>query len=79
MIHAVMLGVLAAVIVIILFALIWSLAKAKLERWSYDLNREPLNLLREAQRKLGSIERGQERPIAQLERIERLSSTVTTA
>jgi hypothetical protein len=69
-------GFFAAAFSIMLLFLIWLLAKAKLERWGYDLNRETHSQLREAQTKLDSIERGQERLLAQLER---LTKTVTTS
>jgi hypothetical protein len=54
-------GVLAGLLVILLFASIWILAKSKLERWSYNLNRETRRQLHEAELKLDSIARGQER------------------
>jgi hypothetical protein len=72
-------GFLAAVFAVLLLFLIWQLAKVKLERWSYDLNRETLNHLREGQRKLDSIERGQERLLTQLARMNRTASTLTTS
>lgn len=75
MIYAVV-GFIVAIIFILLFALVWHLAKAKLEHWSYDLNRETHRQLHEAELKLDSITRGQERILAQLER---LLSTVKTA
>ena len=75
MIYAVY-GFFAAIFSIMLLFLIWQLAKGKLERWSYDVNRETHRQLHEAELKLDSIARGQERILAQLER---LSSTVKTA
>jgi hypothetical protein len=54
-----------------LLFLIWDLAKAKLERWSYDLNRETHRQLHEADLKLDSLVRGQERLLSQLDRINR--------
>ena len=68
-------GFFAAVIAIMLLSVIWSLAKAKLERWTYELNRETHNRLRETDMKLGSIQRGQERLLSQLERLERRTGT----
>jgi hypothetical protein len=64
-------GVLAALVVVLLFASIWILAKSKLERWSYSLNRETYRQLHEADLKLDSIVRGQERVLSQMERLER--------
>ena len=75
MIYAVY-GFFVAIFFILLFVLIWHLAKAKLERWSYDLNRETHRQLHEADLKLDSIERGQERVLSQMER---LSTTVRTS
>ena len=49
--------------------------KAKLERWTYELNRETHNCLRETDMKLGSLQRGQERLLSQLERLERRTGT----
>ena len=69
-------GFFLAVILIMMVVVIWQLAKAKLEHWSYDLNRETHRQLHEAELKLDSIVRGQERILAQMER---LSSTVKTA
>jgi len=68
-------GFFAAVTVIMLLSVIWSLAKAKLDRWAYDLNRGTHNRLRETDRKLDSIQRGQERLLSQLERMERRTGT----
>ena len=68
-------GFFAAVTAIMLLSVIWSLAKAKLDRWAYDLNRETHNRLRETDRKLDSIQRGQERLLSQLERMERRTGT----
>jgi len=42
-------GFLAALIVMLVFAIIWQVAQAKLQRWSYDLNRETHSRLFEAQ------------------------------
>ena len=69
-------GFFAAVFASMLLFVIWNLAKAKLEHWSYELNRETHRQLHEAELKLDSIARGQERILAQLER---LSSTVKPA
>ena len=44
--------VLAALMVILLFASIWILAKSKLERWSYNLNRETHRQLHASELKL---------------------------
>ena len=68
-------GFFAAVTAIMLLSVIWSLAKVKLERWTYDLNRETHNRLSETDRKLDSIQRGQERLLSQLERMERRTGT----
>jgi hypothetical protein len=68
-------GFFAAVTAIMLLSVIWSLAKVKLERWTYDLNRETHNRLRETDRKLDSIQRGQERLLSQLERMERTGTS----
>jgi hypothetical protein len=68
-------GFFAAVTAIMLLSVIWSLAKAKLDRWAYDLNRETHNRLRETDRKLDSIQRGQERLLSQLERMERTGTS----
>jgi hypothetical protein len=68
-------GFLAALIVILVFAIIWQVAKAKLDRWSYDLNRETHSQLFDAKLKLDSIVRGQERLQSQLERLERAVDT----
>ena len=68
-------GFFAAVIALMLLSVIWSLTKAKLERWTYELNRETHNRLRETDMKLGSIQRGQERLLSQLERLERRTGT----
>jgi hypothetical protein len=62
-------GFLAAAFAVLLFVLIWHLAKAKLERWGYDLNRETLSRLRELQTNLDSIQSREERILAQLERL----------
>ena len=68
-------GFFAAVFAFMLLSVIWMLAKAKLEQWAYGLNRETHNRLRETELKLDSIQRGQERLLSQLERLERRSST----
>jgi hypothetical protein len=68
-------GVLAALSVILLFALIWILAKSELQRWSYSLNRETYRQLHEADLKLDSIARGQQRILSQMERLERAMDT----
>jgi hypothetical protein len=68
-------GFFAAVTAIMLLSVIWSLAKVKLERWTYDLNRETHNRLRETDMKIDSIQRGQERLLSQLERMERRTGT----
>jgi hypothetical protein len=68
-------GVLAVLLVILLFASIWMLAKSKLERWSYSLSRETYRQLREADLKLDSIVHGQERILSQMERLERALDT----
>ena len=68
-------GFLAALIVILVFAIIWQVAKAKLDRWSYDLNRETHSRLFDAHLKLDSIVRGQERLQSRLERLERAVDT----
>jgi hypothetical protein len=70
MIHA-LYGFLTAVSLILLFALIWNLAKTKLERWTYNLNRETHRQLHEADLKLDSLVRGQERLLSQMDRLER--------
>jgi hypothetical protein len=75
MIYAVA-GFFVALYLIMLFAVIWWLVKAKLERWSYNLNRETHRQLHEAELKLDSIERGQARLMAQ---VERLSTTIKTS
>ena len=72
-------GFFTAVFALMLLTLIGNLAKAKLERWSYDLNRETHNRLHETELKLDSLQRGQERLLSQLERMERRSSTVGTS
>ena len=68
MIYAVV-GFFVAIFFILLFALVWHVAKAKLERWSYDLNRETHRQLHEADLKLDSIANGQERILSQMERL----------
>ena len=68
-------GFLAAVFIILVFAIVWQVAKAKLDRWSYDLNRETHSRLFDAQLKLDAIVRGQERLQPQLERLERAVDT----
>jgi len=68
-------GFFAAVFAFLLLAVIWGLTKATLEHWTYDLNRETHNRLHKAELKLDSIQRGQERLLSQLERLERRSST----
>ena len=68
-------GFLAAVFIILVFAIVWQVAKAKLDRWSYDLNRETHSRLFDAQLKLDAIVRGQERLQSQLERLERAVDT----
>ena len=68
-------GFLAAVFVILVFAIIWQVAKAKLDRWSYDLNQETHSRLFDAKLKLDNIVRGQERLQSQLERLERAVDT----
>jgi hypothetical protein len=68
-------GFLAALIVILVFAIIWQVAKAKLDRWSYDLNRETHSQLFDAKLKLDNLVRGQERLQSQLERLERAVDT----
>jgi hypothetical protein len=69
MINAVLVGASAAVMVFGLFVLIGHLAKTKLERWSYDLNRETHHQLHEADLKLDTIAQSQERLLAQMERL----------
>ena len=68
-------GFLAALFVIVLFAVIWQVVQAKLQRWSYDLTRETHSRLFDAQLKLDSVVRGQERLQSQLERLERAVDT----
>jgi hypothetical protein len=68
-------GFLAALIVILVFAIIWQGVKAKLDRWSYDLNRETHSRLFEAQLKLDAVVRGQESLQSQLERLQRAIDT----
>jgi hypothetical protein len=68
-------GFLAAVFVIVLFAVIGRTVQTKLDRWGYDLNREAHSRLFDAQLKLDSIVRGQERLHSQLERLERAVDT----
>ena len=68
-------GFFAAVIAFMLLAVIGSHVKATLERWTYELNRETHNRLRETDMKLSSIQRGQERLLSQLERLERRTGT----
>jgi len=68
-------GFLAALFVIVLFAVIWQVAQAKLDRWAYDLNRETHSRLFDAELKLDNIVRGQERLQSQLERLERAVDT----
>jgi len=53
----------------LLFVLVWHLAKAKLERWRYELNRETHRQLHEAELKLDSIVHGQERILSHMERL----------
>jgi hypothetical protein len=74
MIYAVV-GFVAAIFFILLFALVWHLAKAKLERWRYELNRETHRQLHGADLKLDSIVSSQERILSQTER---LSTSVRT-
>ena len=68
-------GFFAAVFAFMLLSAMWMLAKAKLEHWTYGLNRETHNRLRQTELKLDSIQRGQERLLSQLERLERRSGT----
>jgi hypothetical protein len=75
MIYAVV-GFFVAIFFILLFVLAWYLAKAKLERWGYELNRETHRQLHQADLKLDSIATGQERLLSQMER---LSTTVRTS
>ena len=63
-------GFMVAVFVILVFAVIWQVAKAKLQSWTYDLNRETHSRLFDAHLKLDSIVRGQERLQSRLERLE---------
>ncbi|MGA9566889.1 MAG: hypothetical protein WBS19_15300 [Candidatus Korobacteraceae bacterium] len=68
MIYAVV-GFFVAILLILLFALVGHLAKAKLERWRYELNRETHRQLHEAELKLDSIVTSQERILSHMERL----------
>ena len=61
MIEAVICGFGLAVILILVLAIIWMWAKGELERWGYNLTRDTNRQLHEADLKLESILRGQER------------------
>lgn len=61
MIEAVIGGFGLAVILILVLAILWHWAKDKLERWGYSLTMDANRQLREADFKLESILRGQER------------------
>ena len=68
-------GFLAALIVMLVFAIIWQVAQAKLDRWAYDLNRETHRRLLDTQLRLETVVRGQERLQSQLERLQRAVDT----
>lgn len=50
-------------------------AKDKLERWGYELTRETHNQLRDAQFKLDSMQREQQRVLSRLDSLDRASDT----
>jgi hypothetical protein len=50
-----------AIIVVLVVAIIWGRAKDSLQRWGYNLMRESNRQLRDAEFKLDSLLRGQER------------------
>ena len=72
-------GFLIAVVLFLLFATLWIWAKSTLQHWSYNLNRETHSRLGETELKLDAIERGQQRLLSQLERLERRCCTVSTS
>ena len=55
------LGFMIAIIVMLAVAIIWERTKSSLQRWGYNLTRESNRQLQDAQLKLDSILRGQER------------------
>ena len=55
------LGFMIAIIVMLAVAIIWGRTKDSLQRWGYNLTRESNRQLQDAELKLDSILRGQER------------------
>lgn len=61
MITSAFLGFMLALIVMMVVAIIWGRTKDSLQDWGYNLTRESNRQLQDAQLKLDSILRGQER------------------
>lgn len=61
MITYIFLGFMTALIVMLIVAIIWGRAKDSIQDWSYNLTRESIRHLQDADLKLDSILRGQER------------------